>query len=196
MKRWGTWFYGLSLSGLLVLLIAGASGQQAPAAQPAPSGQSSLADVARKNKPTARAKKVVTDDDMPSKPAADSGSSSAAGASAGSGSSSAPSSAQPDSSKAAASTPDAAAKPAAGEKSNEKSKQDRLAELKKDHDTMEKMIPQIQAKIDADPSLQESMGQTIQHLRERIQENEEEARKLESKPASEADSKPPEPKQQ
>ncbi len=147
--------------GLLLALVANVLWAQSDQAQP------SLADVA-KRKPAAKAKRVVTNDEIPPSPEAN--------APAGPSSSAASNSPAADSSAPGA-------KPEAkkdGKAATPPEKQTRLQELAKDHDSLQKIIKQLQDEIAAtnDQNRIITLSGVIDHAKQALAENEQEAAKL------------------
>lgn len=159
-------------AALLICLFAGsvAWGQ---------SDQPSLADVA-KQKSTAKAKKVVTNDEIPPSPDANNPPPSS-GASTSSATGSAPGA------KADAKKP--AEKPAMSAE-----KQTKLQELMQEHDNILKVIAQLQQQIDStnDQNRVIALSPMLQHARDSLAENQAEIDKLKaSGGGSQATAKPP-----
>ncbi len=151
--------YVLGAAVLLVLIASGVIWGQ--------SDQPSLADVA-KHKPAAKAKHVVTNDEIPPSPEAES--------------TPAPSAAGPGSASAASSPADAKA---ADTKKPDKAKlppekQTRLQELEKDHDSLQKIIKQLQDEVASsnDQNRIVTLNGVIDHAKQALAENEKETAKL------------------
>jgi hypothetical protein len=159
------WKISLSCAAsLLVCLLAGS-------AMWAQSDQPSLADVARQ-KSSAKSKRVVTNDEIPPSPEANnppprSGSSSAS---------------------PTGSAPGAKADPkkAAEKSAMSAEKQTRLQELMKEHDSLEKIIVQLQQQIDSsnDPSRIANLSDVVKHAKENLVANQAEIDKLKATGAS------------
>jgi hypothetical protein len=123
----------------------------------------SLADVARQ-KSAAKAKRVVTNDEIPPSPEANNLPASNAAASGASGKTGAAPAANKDAAKSGA--------PA--------DKQTKMQELMKDHDDLQKVVKQLQDKIAAtnDSSLIATLGPVLQHAKDALAKNESEMDKL------------------
>lgn len=129
----------------------------------AQSDQPSLADVARQRSAT-RAKRVVTNDEIPPSPEANLVAAAATPAAGGSGKPGAAPAAKKDAAKA-----DLPAE-----------KQTKMQELMKDHEDLQKVIKQLQDKIaaTADPSLIDTLSPVLQHAKDALAKNEAEMDKL------------------
>lgn len=129
----------------------------------AQSDQPSLADVA-KQKSAAKAKRVVTNDEIPPSPEANLVPASNTTAAGGSG-------------KAGAAP---AAKTDAPKSDLPADKETKMQELTKDHEDLQKVIKQLQDKIaaSADPSLIDTLSPVLQHAKDALAKNEAEMDKL------------------
>ncbi len=127
--------------------------------------QRPLGDVARQNKPAAKARKVITNDEIPSVQVPDTPSAPAA------------------SGESAKSAPDQAAqgkadkaKPKAELSPKDKEKQDRIEALKKDRESLLKIQKQMQDKL-ANETLdnrREVWSSMLQHANEQLEQNQKE----------------------
>jgi hypothetical protein len=135
----------------------------------AQSDQSSLADVAR-HKSAAKAKRVVTNDEIPPSPEAYLVPASATSAAGGS----AKADALPSGNKDAAKSDLPA------------DRQTRLQELTKESDTLQRIIKQMQAKIDAtdDPGRISTLSEVEKHAKEALAQNQAEIDKLKASGAA------------
>lgn len=133
----------------------------------AQSSQLSLADVARQ-KSASKAKRVVTNDEIPPSPEASNPPASSPAVSAS------PAGTKPDASKGADKGAVAAEKPT------------KLQELMKEHDSLEKIIKQLQEKIAAsnDENRVATLSEVVKQAKEALAENQQEIDKLKSSGAS------------
>lgn len=143
----------------------------------AQSDQLSLADVARQ-KSTAKARRVVTNDEIPPSPLANNppaSSSAVAG-------SSAPAGAKPGANPGAGKDGDKSAMPA--------EKLTKLQQLMAEHDSLEKIIKQMQEKIEAsnDQNRIATLGEVVKHAKQALAENQQEIDKLKASDAASGDS--------
>ncbi len=122
----------------------------------AQTNEPSLGDVARQ-KSVAKAKRVVTNEEIPPSPEADK---------------------PPESAKAISKTPaanddDQKAKPATDP-------QARLVELTKDNQDLQKVVTQVQSKNEAseDPEIKKTLAETLQHVKTLMEQNNAEIAKL------------------
>lgn len=129
----------------------------------AQSDQPSLADVARQKSAT-KAKRVVTNDEIPPSPEANLVPAPNTTAAAGSG-------------KAGAAP---AAKKDAAKSDLPADKQTKMQELMKDHENLQKVVKQLQDKLAAttDPSLIDTLSPVLQHAKDALAKNEAEMDKL------------------
>jgi hypothetical protein len=127
------------------------------------SDQPSLADVARQ-KSAAKAKRVVTNDEIPPSPEANLAPAPGPTAAGGSGKAGAAPAAKKEAAK-----PDVPA-----------DKQSRMQELTKDHEDLLKVIKQLQDKLAAntDTSLADTLNPVLQHAKDALAKNEAEMDKL------------------
>lgn len=169
---------------LMFVVVASASWAQSDQ-QPA-SDQPSLGEIARQ-KSKAKAKKVVTNDEIPPSPEADkpvgtpASSSGAAAAGAAAGPAGAP---------GAATDKDAAAKPGA-----QKETLSKIDQLKKENESLEKIIKQLQARIAEtnDEDRKRNFGDVIKHAQENMAANDAEIAKLKAAGAAAGAPKAPPP---
>jgi cell division protein FtsB len=129
----------------------------------AQSDQPSLADVARQKSAT-KAKRVVTNDEIPPSPEANLVAASGTAAAGGSG-------------KAGAAP---AAKKDAAKFDLPADKQTKMQELMKENDSLQKIIKQMQDKVDAtnDPGRISTLSEVVKHAKEALAENQSEIDKL------------------
>jgi hypothetical protein len=132
----------------------------------AQSDQPSLADVARQ-KSAAKAKRVVTNDEIPPSPEANLVPPPKPAASAGSGKTGAP-----------------AAKTDAPKSDLPADKQTKMQELVKDHEDLLKVVKQLQDKIAADPNLLDTLSPVLQHAKDALAKNEAEMERAKASAAT------------
>ncbi len=170
-------------AGLLLLMMMGSAWAQSN--QQPSNEQPSLADIAKK-KPTAKAKHVVTNDEIPPSPEANNPPAGSADASAGTAASGP--GAKPEGKKEAA-KPGAAA-----------DKQTKLQQLMKEQADLQKVINQLQQMVDGstDQNRIASLSGPLQHAKDQLAANQAEIDKLKAGggagPSGATPGQPPAPK--